>query len=285
MAQQTLDVAGAADQRYYHFVAVRASTSDGVDGYWRALRNARPPRTPLEFSGAGFSIQHRQLRSPKLYARGAVAQAVSQSGDGSPPYLYDVFAARVDIRRSSYLLFGFPFAALALDVARDVFGTGARSPFGDFSSIDIPRLIRVMEAGGESRSDHVSMSVVAVQVSVRDDRSLTAVRLGGDDPLSAELYRKYLKPKISLGELVPDHCVLSCERDNAGDPTAGRRILRSRVHVDHYGNLKFYAHVGCGNLSLIASVLTQLDAMQCLVKAENNPLFRLGSEEDTVLGE
>jgi hypothetical protein len=243
----------------------------------------RSPKPAFSISDDGFALEHRYLRSPKPYARGGVAEALSQNGDGAPPYNYDLFAAHLTLRKSSYLLLGFPFASLAIDIARDVLGPVPRSPFGEFSRVDVPRLVRLMEDPSEHESGPIMTSVVGVQVSVRDDRSLTAVRLGGDDPLGAELYRKYLKPKITAGDVVPDYCVMACEHDVDGTTGSAGRTIRSRVHIDRHGNFKFYVHVGCSNLRLIGSLLARLDTLHCLSRAERNPLLRVTADEDETL--
>ena len=131
--------------------------------------------------------------------------------------------------------------------------------------------------------DGLSSSVVGVQFVVTDDKSLTAVRLGGDDPFQAQIYESFLKKKFEQGLWVPDQCVLACERKadttQDGSLKSPGGLLRSRLHIDRSGNFKFYMHAGCGNVTLMPYAIAQIGAVGCLRRVSGNPLRRIEQDE------
>ncbi|MGA9762003.1 MAG: hypothetical protein WBQ14_06250 [Gaiellaceae bacterium] len=282
MNRPKLNNESVADQRYYHFVISRADRGSTAK-YWRLIsERCRVGEDLMPCEGAG-PFDHRTLNSSRAYARGAIAEKLSRDRNGLPPYTYDVLAAEIAVASGGvYFVAGFPFASLALQICEEVFGAAGRSSIGQFACADIPKLVTLMEEAGTARSSAVTARIVAVEVSVRGDKSLTMVRLGGDDPLRAELYRAYLQSRIAGGALVPDQCVLACEKTILDEMMVGERHLRSRVHMDRYGNFKFYAHVALANLELLTSTLALLDDLGCLQDAEHNPVMRLKGDEEAL---
>lgn len=283
MPPRTASNEGVVDQRYYHFLVLRTKTK-AREKYWGALAAVGRSGDALDAaSGSLGPFEHRRLVSSRVYARGAIAERISASGNGQPPYAYDLVAAQLAASTGqSYLVIGFPFSSLAMELSQTLLGTSGRAALGQFACIDIPKLIRLMEREGPAHTDTLKAGVVGVEASVRGDKSLTAVRLGGDDPLNAELYQSYLHTRIIDGSIVPDHCVLACE-DMPSESTRGvLRPLRSRVHIDRYGNFKFYAHIALANIALMTETVALLDRLECVQDAERNPAVRLRVEEEVV---
>jgi hypothetical protein len=272
-----------ADQRYYHFVVVRETKHFGLDTYWRLVGDIVTPGYDAS-TGGQYPIEHKKLRLATGFARGAVAAMLSETNQVGSAYLYDLFAARIRLDGDWYLLFGFPFVALASTVVQRVIDTGNVLAHGKFIGVDIPKLIDVMERGITDRFANLSTHVVGIQFIVKDDKSLTAVRLGGKDPLSAQIYTEFLGNKKSEGLFLPDRCVLACEREwsEREDRTEVRhlRAYRSRLHVDAYGNFRFYAHVSCANIRLLPYALGQLLRLGCLSTVRGNPLCYKSLEDE-----
>lgn len=266
---------GMADGRYYHFVALREFPSNWQQRFWDAIGNTDDPKKRLPIpSGGEFKVVPKKYRSSKPYARGTVAETVSADGDGLPPYYYDLFSLKVDALSAPCILFGFPFASLALDLAVAALGTSAKSKLGEFCSVNVPAVVRLLEKE-ENKSSFAGFEtrIVTMQVSVRDDKSLAAVRIGGENPLDADLYRSYLQERVEKGHLVPDYCVLACEKKI--DDGEVSRSIRSRLHVDCFGNLKFYMQSGYKNLEVIGNAMQWFAAKGCLQRAEGNPVLKI----------
>jgi hypothetical protein len=285
MPERACGINSVADQRYYHFVVVRRP-GVSLSAYWKSLANVGEiarPKVAVPVGGSRFTLEHRKLSSERTYARGASAQLLSDHGKGRPPFFYDLFAGRIDYRQDAYLILGFPFAALALDAVDYLKGNGFLRN-AEFQGVDLSELMSERNRPLK-RTEGLISKVVGVQFVVTDDKSLTAVRLGGDDPFHAQIYLSFLKPKFEQGLWVPDQCVLACERET---PATQRqtsmsldKILRSRLHVDKSGNFKFYMHVDCTNVTLMPYSILQILAADCLKQVFGNPLRRAEQDEGT----
>ena len=209
-----------------------------------------------------------------------IALTLSEEGRGRPPFLYDLFACLVGFGKDTYLVFGFPFAALAVEVIDYLFDRGFLKNT-EFQGVDLGRLL------SEDRRplptyEGLGSSVVGVQFVVTDDKSLTAVRLGGHDPFHAQIYELFLRKKFEERLWLPDQCVLACERqvERKEDEKAisPGLAIRSRLHIDKFGNYKFYMHSSCSNAALMPYAIAQIRAAGCLQKVQGNPLRRIEQE-------
>jgi len=273
-----------ADQRYYHFVLLREIQDFSLKSYWQSVGDVVTTAKSESWVTGPYPVQHRKLRADIPFARGAVAELLSEKGQGRPPFLYDLFAARINFKGDSYFLFGFPFAGLAMVVLNDLIENRKLLQYGELVGVDVQKLVSIMEEGIKNRFERLETHIVGVQFVVTDDKSLTAVRLGGDDPLSAQIYVEFLKRKRTAGVFMPDKCVLACERewgigDRQQEGTA-LRAFRSRVHLDGHGNFKFYAQTACSNIALLPYAIGQLRALACLRKVTINPLLQRREEEE-----
>lgn len=274
---------GIADQRYYHFVVLRDGGAFSLATYWKRLGDVVAPAHPADYASGTALVQHRKLRSSKVFARGVVAETLSERGQGRPPFLYDVFGARVQVRDAAYFILGFPFVGLATDAIAEMLATRKVVASNDFVSVDVPKLVGIMEAGVKGRFEGLHAHIVNLHFVVTDDKALTAVRLGGDDPLSADVYVNFLRERVTTGFVRPELCVLACEKEwpeDGGGTSRGPKAFRSRLRVDSYGNYRFYAHVGCSNLRLLPYALGQLRLLGCLRKASANPLSRVSRDDE-----
>lgn len=283
MPERVCGINSVADRRYYHFVAV-SGRGLGLPTFWRKVSEIgaiERPSIAVPVESPRFKLEHRKLRLERAYARGAAALTLSEHGAGRPPFLYDLFAARIDFEDNPCLVLGFPFAALARETIDHLESSGFRKS-ADFQGVEMSELLSEKNRPLKL-FDGLSSSVVGVQFVVTDDKSLTAVRLGGDDPFQAQIYESFLKKKFEQGLWVPDQCVLACERKadttQEGTLKSPGGLLRSRLHIDKSGNFKFYMHVGCGNVTLMPYAVAQIHAVACLRRVSGNPLRRIEQDE------
>lgn len=281
MRTSDFGVKGIADQRYYHFVLLRGDREFNLPSFWRRIGTVVDPAVSAASKGRGWALHHRKLRSDRSFSRAAdVAMQVSERGQGAAPFLYDVFALTMNQRGTSLVMVGFPFASLALQVVSEVVSRGLVGATRDFLSVDVPKLVKLMESVPDQSDESLSLSVVGLQCVVVDDKTLAAVRLGGDAPLRAEIYTKFLKKKIDDGSVRPDNCVLRCDSGwPADEPDYSAESIRSRLRVDEYGNFRPYAQLGCTNLRILPAVIFRLKELGCLKRAVGNPLLRLEDQE------
>ena len=278
MPRPEYGIKSLADKRYYHFVVARSTRKLNLKTIWDLVGDCRTPGRQLSNESTG-ALVHRKLRSPIAYGRGSLLAALSEKGAGNPPYLYDVFVGEIQQKEERLLMIGAPFAGLAATLADKMIRAGGGAASKHFVGTNVPRVISRMEEGAELTHQGLSSHIVGVQFKMLSDKCLTTVRLGGDDPLSAHIYRDYLRGKASVGA-TPDECVLSCQKEVAGDGTArSRKLSRSRLHVDESGNFRFYVHISCGNVGLLPLSIAQLSAERCLTDVHGNPVYRLPTED------
>jgi hypothetical protein len=274
-------ISSLADKRYYHFVLAKTEAT-GLDACWRKLRalgDVLRPKAAVPLGAPGFALEHRKLKSEQAYARGEAAIILSEKGNGRPPFHYDIFAAKISLRSEDYVLLGFPF----LSLAREAVDCLLREKFiqtKDFQVADIGELLKERNRPYK-RFEGLSSRVVGIQFVVRDDKSLTGVSLGGDDPFHAQIYERFLKEKFEDGTWGVDLCVLACERESDAKKsgTQPASILHSRLRIDKWGNLKFYVHTGCSNVLLLPYAVGQIRAVLPFKQAFGNPLLRASYEE------
>ena len=279
MTDRTFGINGIADQRYYHFVAVKDSGLT-LSAYWRKVAEIggiERPRVQVPVQAPHFNLEHRKLLYEVPFARGATAESLSQQGKGAPPFLYDLFAATMESQGESYLLLGYPFSMLALTIVNSLEDRGF-SKNAEYQKVNLTKWLSAKNRPFKA-FEGLSSNVVSVQFVVTGDDSLTAVRLGGPDPFAAEIYREFLKPKFDHGSLVPDLCALACDRQSEIGMSM-TKTLHSRLHVDKYGNFKFYMHAGCTNATLLPYAIGQIAAAKCLIGALKNPILKIEKEED-----
>jgi hypothetical protein len=278
MTDSAFGINSIADKRYYHFVLVKSSGLT-LSAYWRKLSEIgeveRPHvRTPVE--SQLFSLEHRKLRLEVPFARGATSEYLSERGNGRPPFFYDLFAGKMEFKGESYLLLGYPFSSLALMIVGSLEEHGF-SKDAEYQNVNLPKWLSAKNRPFK-RFEGLNSNVVSVQFVVTGDESLTGVRLGGPDPFSAEIYKEYLQPKFEGGSLVPDLCVLASDRQ-ADERMPMEKMLYSRLHIDKYGNFKFYMHAGCSNVTLLPYVVGQIRVAGCLGAVSKNPIEKAAQGE------
>jgi hypothetical protein len=266
-----------ADQRYYHFATLRTERAQPLSKVWRAIGNTIVPDRPTSWKHHGIAIEHRKVRSDLGFARGELLERLSERGNGRKPFLYDLFAARMEIGRDSYVLVGFPFVGLARAASTSSLGWGPRTTIGEFLAVDVQKLVNTMESRLTRRFEDLQSRVVGLEFAVTGDKSLTMIRLGGEQPLSAAIYREYLKPKSKAHRA--HSCILGCEREWQEESGAGGVLLRSRVHLEVNGYIKAHAQRDCVNLRVVPYAIGQLASLDCLRPAEHNPFARVHESE------
>lgn len=272
MADQRAGPASLADQRYYHFVVFR-SGGLSLRALWGLLGNTRESKQQVPHLDAGNVLEHRKLRLLEPFARGSVALSLSANGDGKPPYFYDIFCGRFDLGGEGYLYFGVPFSALSRRLTDDLIE--ARKPRKtEFAVADVEGLVAEHESSIVGPTEGLLLSVIGVECSVTEDKSLTEVRLGGEAPLRAPIYREYLRSRLGVG-VRPDSCLFKCELD-----LMPHGAVRSRLMADRHGNYRFYAHVGCANIGLLPNAIRRIGKTRRFRKSETNPLHFDRGERD-----
>jgi hypothetical protein len=282
MSTETAHFDLLVDQRHFYFIAVRDLAGYRLADYWAQIGSVTTVRGQTDVVCPGLEIQHRQLRSELAYPRGKPLEIVSVSKDGSPPYLYDVFAIRLRFHAKTYFVFVFPFAALAREIVDRLIITYNLRRRCDLLRVDLPLLIQHSELPSEVKQ--VRTNIVGLQVTVPDDPALSSLSLGGDNPMKSSIYRSFLQEPIRKGTTILEQCILACELQLSGENpdqlAVDQRKSRARVHLDAFGNFKFYLHINGENLITVPYLIQRLISLDCLDTVSINPLHRVEKEDE-----
>lgn len=273
------------EQRYYHFIALHVTGSYSLTDYWSQLHEFTTTSSKMsELTYSDLEIQHRRLRSDIPYTRGKLLETVSISGNGLAPYDYDIFALRMSAENQTYFMFAFPFVALGRLVIDNLIANHDFMKKGDTQKVDLGSLVKQAEVAVENLADPIRTRVVGLQVVILTDPALSTVSLDGDNPLKSAIYRNYLQESIHKGRVNPNQVVLACELlwpPQLTDQTiVNQRKLRARIHMDVFGNFKFYVHIGGENCIIIPYLMKKLASLKCLDKVSTNPLRRTRDETE-----
>ncbi len=268
------------DQRHFHFIILRDIGGYTLNSYWTQAADAGAlSKQADDINYPEFEIQHRELRTNTAYPRGRLLETVSLSKDGSPPYLYDLFGLKILIDSVTYFAFVFPFSALALEITDRIIDGYKIRRICEIIKVDLSLLVG--KIGSQTDVRKISSQVVGLQAVISDDPVLHSVSLGGDDPLKSSIYKNFLLDPIRKGITTLEQCVLKCELQppiaDSFELSAQQR--RARVHLDAFGNFKFYVHISGKNFATIPFLVQLLKTLECLDTTSVNPLHRLQEED------
>jgi len=281
MTRQLQDNELVLDQRHFHTLVLRDTGGYTLAEYWDQIGSTLVGRLTYETPHPDYEIQHRRLRDSFPYPRGKLLEITSASHDGSPPYFYDLFALRVRHGGSTYFVLAFPFAALGRVIVDNLIRNHSLLKKCDILKVQLSVLVQQGE-----RSDNTGQfrtKVVGLHVVIPGDPLLTSLTLGGDNPMGSTLYKEYLQEPIRRGQSTLEGCVLACELEPSSAQTETSDVkhrVRSRMHMDQFGNFVFYVHVRGGNLVIIPYLLRLLVSLNCLDRASQNPLHRAKEEQE-----
>lgn len=258
------------DQRYFHFIVLRKLGDRILTNYLSNIgKSITIERQDFNLANLNFDIQHNQVTSDIPYTRGLVLENVSTSKDGMPPYNYDLFSFRIESKAQTLFVFAFPFASLGRDIVDNLIANKS----GILLKVEVPKLIKIGEREQNLLKEPLRTHIVGFHVVIVDDPTISSLSLGGDDPLKSDIYRDYLKSSIYTDKIIPDQCVLACELLDSKEMST-----RARIHMDAFGNFKFYVHIKTANLVAIPFLLQKLSSLKCFDEISTNPLRRIQEE-------
>lgn len=266
------------EQRYFHFVAVEVSNAYNLDDYWHQIGETIVSMGQETAPGIGLKIQHSQVTSSKAYSRGNVLASISSTRNGKQFYTYDLFACETPVEEARYFVFAFPFAALAKAIVNRLIKEHDLHKNCNLQAVDVPGL--VLHDDLSLTQDGFQTHITGLNLVTKGDDNISSIKLRGDNPLQADVYLDSLQDQVKFR---PKMCVLDCILQLAAAETQGenvtKRRLRAKVHMDIFGNFKFYLHIGGVNFVLIAHLLKRLHTLNCLKKVSINPLERYDEEQ------
>ncbi len=257
-------------KRYYHFIVLRKIEKYSFSEFWNNIGSIfTGVHYSKNISFKNFEIQHKRLKSNTLFARGALFKEISLNKDGNPPYLYDLFAIKTSILSDEFYLLIFPFSAMARIVIDNLITKHLLRKMCDIITARVPSIILTEDLNID---EEIDTSVVSLDIVIKDDNNLSLLKIGGDSPLNSDLFKNHVLNNINEKYFNPYKCGLSCGLSYSDDSLS--HSIRSRVHMDIFGNFKFYIHIDGKNLIVLPFFIKRLISIDCLNTVSLNPLLR-----------
>ena len=252
-----------SSQRDYHFVAFRFQTKFSLSQYWRECGNASIINS---YDTEDELIEHAKYTSDRLYY-GGFSQDFSVNANRSAPYQYDLFA--IQIKRLNIFLFGFPFQAIAKDIIDDFMPRHFSN--GKFQKIDLKRLVKTELKDAEEEAYNAKFGGVAIKLS--GDLNITSVNLDGLKPLESDIYTQFFKSSIENDSAYcsVEKCVIKFQIKHED-----HFISAANIHLDLFGNFKFYMHRTGSTIYNLPMFFHMLDKYKTIIPttSTSNPIYR-----------
>lgn len=265
------------NQRYYHFITLKKNVNDySFDDFWNNLDSLFFDEDFSEnIESDNYEIQHKRLKSNQIFPRGNLINAISFDKVGNPPYQYDLFAIKTILEGEIYFVFVFPFSLMARIIVNDLINRNRLRQKCDILAVKVPNFILKKELNIDN---DINIWVVGLDMVIKDDEDLSLLKIGGDKPLNSILYKNYVLNNISSKYFYPYKCSVACELFSE-NPEFYQPIVRSRIHLDVFGNYKFYIHIDGKNLLLIPNLIKRFIKINCMDIVAINPLLRQEIED------
>lgn len=254
---------GPAAQRYYYVVAFRGLTSLDPGRIQAILgRNA-----VTNESSQSESVRFFSWLSTEVFGSGDTLDyfRTGETREGQELFRYTCFITTAHLLGGEVLLVGFPFVGLGRMLVQRLVANGILRD-ASFVRADVSKIIHAVRLGVAGEGEHVR---IAKLVSRVEDDAVSRMALGGRDAIHSAIYELLLK---QFGEHTfgPKYCVVSF-RDQTG--------ASASVHIDNYGNFRFWMQVNCRNIPALGSLIKYCNAVGSLEVTTSVPHTRLSLSE------
>lgn len=259
-------------QRYYHVVAYESNNNlYTLQSFWKdcgILKKENIISHDLE----NFVIEQGKLVTDIKYHFGE--EGFSLNDDDKAPYKYDLFAVR--LKKQNLLIFGFPFKNIAREKLQKIIGQKKILEKGNFIKTDLNKLIKHSNKQTQFSNDSFITHFSGVELVLTAETNISSVNLDGDMPLESNLYRNVFLDKVENNECKLEKCSLKCETIEHKSNSIPK--TKSNIHLDLFGNYKFYVHQSGKNIFTIPFLFEMLSKLKCLKTTLINPILRLENE-------
>lgn len=249
-------------KRYYHFVVVSLDNDLDFQRIWEKIpfKLSDKEKHIVNRKFSEIEIQQRQIESNMPFRR-----SDENDTEIEPPYFYDLFIIKIE----NQLVILFPFRILAKRCIEELVNFEGL----EFWKLNMNDYVQsnYQEISKEIYSDF-GMSVLGLDVGLKGEDNINSVSIAGEHPLDSEFYKDFLKNPIESNTYTINNVNLKGSTLLTSDSYPKSR---ARVHLDFYGNGKFYLHVRGKNLIILALMWQSLIRSKCLASTKDNPIPRL----------
>jgi hypothetical protein len=252
-------------QRYYHFVAFKGDSSVIKSRFfsdWKA-------KAIDEYdTDENCIVRQFTVTSDFQYNQSELARTVERD---KGPFVFDLVI--IECRFNNTLVMCFPFKQLAVDIVTALVSTYKILSQSCFLRIDLHKLIHANDDSTDLYHDQNHFFMGGIAFSLQNS-SLSTVKLAGDKPLDSDIYKDYFKERLNNFGL--EKTIMKCE---VGATTDNRAVkLTSAIHIDKFGNFKFYLQNKGRNLLTVPAMFDLLSRLECTVETTVNPIIHIIKE-------
>ncbi len=257
-------------QRYFYLIAFKVDNEYNTSSFWKDCGFSIDKKSISNYEVKDFKIEKQCIITPKAYHTGDKNYSVNKYPD--PPFNYDVFV--LTLKKLKILIFGFPFKSLASIIMENLINRDLIAK-GNFVKADINKLIKINH-NSDFINDSYSAHFVGLELTLTGDTDLSTVYLDGDSPLQSSLYKNVFLKLIDDNKSKLDNCTIKFETFTIKKEITPKS--KANLHIDLFGNYKFYVHLNGNNLFTIPYLFDLLNEKDCLLSASQNPLKNLKDE-------
>ena len=255
-------------RRYFHLVALRIDSQYSIREFWNDCEISVKRKEACALENSEFIVSQNTITSDIRFYNTEDDFSINQNGE--PPFHYDIFA--ILLKQSNLLIVGFPFRLLAKSTIANLISHKSLLKKGNFVKANLNNLIKV-NPFTDFFEENFTSYFSSLDLTLTGDTNITSVNLDGDKPLESTLYKSVFLKLINEDECKLERCTLKCETT----PNNSNNIIKSKanIHVDQFGNYKFYIHGSGKNIITIPYIFTMLNKYECLESTLINPINRL----------
>jgi hypothetical protein len=250
-----------AEQRYYYCVALRGY---GVFGNRRVRALLELSPDPVILPEVNASTDFFSWISSEAFGTGEMRNAFRISLPDAPEqYRYDCFSTEFRINGREFVVLGFPFVALGRQLIEKMVVAGLLREAA-FVRVNVAKVISAVRSGDVSATLRIAKLVARVE-----DDAVRRLSLGGRDAIHSEIYGALLS-RFGEATFGARSCIVAFR---GGDRE------RASVHMDNYGNFRFWMRAGCKNVGAFASIIQVCTSIGSAAESTAVPHERLAISE------
>lgn len=214
-----------------------------------------------------FSIIKFRMESNTQYFKGEGSEEYYLNKHGLPPYIYNIIVLR-NIK-ANVLILCVPFKKLIIEIVDSLINEFKILTNSRFVKIDLEKLINYNKQYTDFRLDKSHFVLYSIILKTNGESYLSSLKLLGKKPLDSILYKKYIRNMISNNEFGIKRIAIKCKKSY--------NVIAS-LHIDRFGNYKFFLNEKGRNLACINDVFSLLNNLKCFIYTFNNPTLQIEDE-------
>ncbi len=259
-------------QRYFHLVAIKSETD--------ILKN----ESLLKELGFKIEKNYDEIDEIEILQLSIISnipfyrgeQDFSVKGNNMAPFKYD--SMLINLVKLKISILCLPFKLLTKVVIESLINNHKLLSKNTFVKVDLDKLIKSNDEHTDYVDNDISYFFSSVNLTLTEESALSSVKLDGDKPLDSMLYKSIFKEKILEGKCKLEKCILKSSTSISNKPNIPN--TKSAMHVDKYGNYKFYMHSTGNNITTVPLVFEHINKMECLIETPINPVNNLKEDKE-----